>query len=146
MHKHTTLHLMTFRSYRVLALFLLVSIGRLAAGAQEPLTLRRAINEALGQSPEAAIARAGNLDARSAARMARTQLLPQLGFTEDISRGDDPVYVFGSKLRQHQFTLADFELNALNRPQPIGNFSTRLSGQWLAFDSFKTQKEIHRAD
>jgi outer membrane protein TolC len=121
-------------------------MGRLSAGAQEPLTLREAINEALGQSPEAAIARAGNLDARSAACLARTQLLPQLGFTEDISRGDDPVYVFGSKLRQHQFTLADFELNALNRPQPIGNFSTRFSGSWLAFDSFKTQKEIHRAD
>jgi outer membrane protein TolC len=78
--------------------------------------------------------------------MARTALLPQLGFTEDISRGDDPVYVFGSKLRQHQFTQADFDVNALNRPQPIGNFSTRFSGSWMAFDSFKTQKEIHRAD
>jgi outer membrane protein TolC len=137
---------MIFRSYRALALFLLVSMGTLAAGAQEPLTLRQAIGEALGQSPEAAIARAGNLDAKLAANMARTQLLPQLGFTEDISRGDDPVYVFGSKLRQHQFTLAEFELNALNQPQPIGNFSTRFSGQWLAFDSLKTQKEIHRAD
>jgi len=31
-------------------------------------------------------------------------------------------------------------------PSAIGNFSTRFSGQWLAFDSFKTQKEIHRAD
>jgi outer membrane protein TolC len=118
----------------------------LAAAAQEPLTLRQAINEALGQSPEAAIARAGKLDAKLAASMARTQLLPQLGFTEDISRGDDPVYVFGSKLRQHRFTLADFAVNALNEPQPTGNFSTRFSGQWMAFDSFKTQKEIHRAD
>ncbi len=137
---------MSSRLYRSLGLFLLFSMGRLAAGAQEPLTLRQAIQSALGQSPEAAIARAGNLDAKSAASMARTQLLPQLGFTEDISRGDDPVYVFGSKLRQHQFTLADFDVNALNRPQPIGNFSTRFSGTWMAFDSFKTQKEIHRAD
>ncbi len=137
---------MSSRLYRSLGLFLLLSMGRLAAGAQEPLTLRQAINEALGQSPEAAIARAGNLDAKSAASLARTQLLPQLGFTEDISRGNDPVYVFGAKLRQHQFTLADFDVNALNRPQPIGNFSTRFSGSWMAFDSFKTQKEIHRAD
>jgi outer membrane protein TolC len=121
-------------------------MGRLAAGAQEPLTLRQAINEALGQSPEAAIARAGNLDAKWAAGMARTQLLPQLGFTEDISRGNDPVYAFGTRLRQRQFTQADFALNALNFPQPIGNFSTRFSGQWVAFDSFKTEKEIHRAD
>jgi outer membrane protein TolC len=78
--------------------------------------------------------------------MARTALLPQLNFTEDISRGDDPVYAFGSRLRQRQFTQADFSLNALNRPQPIGNFSTRLSGSWIAFDSFKTQREIRRAD
>ena len=137
---------MTFRSYRVLGLFLLFSMRRLAAGAQEPLTLRQAISEALGQSPEAAIARAGNLEAKSAASMARTQLLPQLSFTEDISRGDDPVYAFGTRLRQRQFTQADFALNALNLPQPIGNFSTRFSGSWMAFDSFKTQKEIHRAD
>ena len=137
---------MSYRLYRSLCLLLLFSIGGLAAGAQEPLTLRQAINQALGQSPEAAIAHAGNQDAKAGAAMARTALLPQLGFTEDISRGDDPVYVFGSKLRQHQFTQADFDVNALNRPQPIGNFSTRFSGSWMAFDSFKTQKEIHRAD
>ena len=55
---------MSLRLYRSLGLFLLFSMGGLAAGAQEPLTLRQAINQALGQSPEAAIARAGNLDAK----------------------------------------------------------------------------------
>jgi outer membrane protein TolC len=137
---------MISRLCQYLSLFLLFSMGTLAVGAQEPLTLRQAINQALGQSPEAAIARAGNLDARASATLARTALFPQLTFTEDISRGNDPVYVFGTRLRQRQFTQADFALNALNFPQPIGNFSTRFSGQWLAFDSFKTQKEIHRAD
>ena len=78
--------------------------------------------------------------------MARTRLLPQLNFTEDISRGNDPVYAFGTRLRQRQFTQADFALNALNLPQPIGNFSTRFSGTWTAFDSFKTQREIRSAD
>ena len=86
------------------------------------------------------------MEAKRPGRMARTALLPQLDFTEDISRGNDPVYAFGTRLRQRQFTQADFALNALNLPQPIGNFSTRFSGQWMAFDSFKTQKEIHRAD
>ena len=137
---------MSSRLNRALILVLLFFVGGLAAGAQEPLTLRQAINEAMGQNPEAAIARADSQEAKSAADMARTQLLPQLGFTEDISRGNDPVYAFGTRLRQRQFTQADFALNALNFPQPIGNFSTRFSGQWVAFDSFKTQKEIHRAD
>ncbi|MGD0832291.1 MAG: TolC family protein [Terracidiphilus sp.] len=114
--------------------------------AQDRLTLRQAIDEALRQSPQAAIARADLSDARAAAEMARTQLLPQLSFTEDISRGNDPVYAFGTRLRQRQFTQADFALNALNSPQPIGNFSTRFFGSWTAFDSFKTQREIRRAD
>ena len=92
---------MNSRIYQSLGLFLLLCMGPLAAAAQEQLTLRQAIDQALGQSPEAAIARAGNQDAKAGAAMARTALLPQLGFTEDISRGDDPVYVFGSKLRQH---------------------------------------------
>jgi outer membrane protein TolC len=121
-------------------------MGGMVVTAQDSLTLRQAINQALGQNPEAAIARADNQEAKSAATMARTQLLPQLNFTEDISRGDDPVYAFGTRLRQRQFTQADFALNALNLPQPIGNFSTRFSGSWMAFDSLKTQKEIHRAD
>ena len=63
---------MSSRLHRSLGLFLLFSMGGLAAGAQEPLTLRQAINEALGKSPEAAIARAGSLDAIAAATMART--------------------------------------------------------------------------
>jgi len=130
---------------RSLGLFLLLSMGRWAAGAQEPLSLRQAIDAALGQNPAAALARAGIMDATATVGRTRTLLLPQLGFTEDISRGDDPVYAFGTRLRQRQFTQADFALNALNSPQPIGNFSTRIAGQWLAFDSFKTQKEIRRA-
>ncbi len=137
---------MSLRLYLSLGFFLLFQMGRWAAGAQEPLTLRQAINQALGQNPEAKIARASNMEAQAGASQARTMLLPQLNFTEDISRGNDPVYVFGTRLRQRQFTQADFALDSLNFPPPVGNFSTRFSGQWVAFDSFKTQKEIHRAD
>lgn len=115
-------------------------------GGQEPLTLRQAVQQALGQSPEVKSAQAGSLEAKANSALARTQLLPQISFTEDMSRGNDPVYVFGSKLRQQRFTMADFDLNALNRPTPIGNFSSRLGGSWMAFDSFKTQKMIRSAD
>ncbi len=92
------------------------------------------------------MAQAGEKEATAGASLSRTPLLPQLNFTEDISRGNDPVYVFGTKLRQRQFTQADFALNALNRPLPIGDFVSRFSGQWLAFDSFKTQRTIRSAD
>ena len=137
---------MISRVYQALGLTLLLCMGGFATAAQEPLTLRQAIDQALGQNPASAMANAGGQQARSAATMARTQLLPRLNFTEDISRGDDPVYAFGTRLRQRQFTQDDFALNDLNRPQPIGNFATRFSGSWTAFDSFKTQREIRRAD
>ena len=79
------------------------------AGAQTAqLTLRQAIDRALGQNPEAAVAGADKKAADASARLARTYLLPQLGFTEEISRGDDPVYAFGMRLRQRQFTQANF--------------------------------------
>jgi len=137
---------MESRLFRALGLSLLICTGGMIAKAQGALSLRQAINLALSQSPRSAMARADKLDATTADAIARARLMPQLQFTEDISRGSDPVYAFGTRLRQRQFTQADFALNALNDPRPIGNFSTRFSGQWMAFDSFKTQREIHRAD
>ena len=127
-------------------LVLLCAMTGLSTPAQEPLTLHQAIQRALSASPAAKLAGADSQEAKADASLARTQLFPQLGFTEDISRGDDPVYDFGSKLRQQAFSQADFAVNALNRPQPIGDFASRFSGSWMAFDSFRTQKAIHRAD
>lgn len=128
-------------------LALLFCLGSPGARAQAPqLTLRQAIDRALGQNPETTAAQAGEQAASAQARLARTALLPQLNFTEDISRGNDPVYAFGTRLRQRQFSQADFAINSLNRPTPIGNFASRVSGQWMAFDFFRTQKQIHGAD
>ena len=71
--------------------------------------------------------------------------MPHLSFSETVTRGDDPVYVFGSKLRQQRFTAADFALNKLNTPLPIGNFTTRFGGSWNLFDSFATWHGVSRA-
>jgi outer membrane protein len=114
--------------------------------AQEPLTLRHAIQIALKQSPDVDVARAEVEEAKASASVDRTQYLPQVGFTEDITRGSDPVYAFGTRLRQQHFTQADFAVDALNKPEPIGNFATRISGGWLLFDSFRTQRSVQGAD
>ncbi|HEX8924658.1 MAG TPA: TolC family protein [Terriglobales bacterium] len=114
--------------------------------AQERLTLRQAIQQALKLNPDADSARAGVQEAKAGAALARTQYLPQVSFTEDMSRGNDPVYAFGTRLRQQRFTQADFALNVLNKPDAIGNFSTRISGGWLVFDSLRTQKSIRGAE
>lgn len=111
----------------------------------QTLTLRDAIDRALGQNPQAAVAKADLNAAAAGASLARTALLPQFNFTEDISRGNDPVYVFGTKLRQQRFTQYDFSINSLNRPTPVGDFSTRFGGQWQLFDGWATERRLHAA-
>lgn len=119
---------------RLLLLFLLATPAALFA-VEPRITLEQAVTTALERNP---VRKAALLDRRAAAegiKEARAALLPQLTLTESYLRGNDPVFVFGGKLRQQRFGAPDFGLNALNRPTPFGNFGTRLSGGWQVFDS-----------
>jgi outer membrane protein TolC len=71
--------------------------------------------------------------------------MPRVTFSESATRGNDPVYVFGSRLRQQRFTADDFSLNKLNTPLPFGNFSTRFGGTWNLFDSGASWHGVTRA-
>jgi outer membrane protein len=71
--------------------------------------------------------------------------MPRISFSEQVTRGNDPVYVFGSTLRQQRFTTDDFSLNKLNTPLPYGNFTTHFGGNWNLFDSFASWRGINRA-
>lgn len=119
-----------------------------AVGAQTtaPINLSEAIGRALQKNPGHEMALADVASARISTRSARISLLPALSFSEAATRGNDPVYVFGAKLRQQIFTQNDFALDSLNRPPPLNNFTTRFAGNWTAFDSLHTQFEIRRAD
>lgn len=111
----------------------------------QTLTLREAIDRALGRNPQIAAARADAAAADAGISSARTALLPQFSFSEDLSRGNDPVYVFGTKLRQQRFAQADFSLDSLNRPTPVGNFATQFGGQWKLFDGWATEQRLRAA-
>jgi outer membrane protein TolC len=110
-----------------------------------PLTLKQAVDIALEKNPLRKAAIADTKAASAGVQEARSYLLPHLTFSETGTRGNDPVYVFGSKLRQERFTTADFALNRLNNPLPFGNFSTRFGGQWNLFDSFASWRGMNRA-
>lgn len=116
-----------------------------AFGQQTSLTLHDAIDRALGQNPQVAVAEADARNAGAGVSLARAALWPRLTAAEDLSRGNDPVYVFGTKLRQQRFAISDFGIDSLNRPTPLGNFATRLSGQWTLFNGFSTQRQIRGA-
>ena len=127
-------------------LILLAALLAAPLTAQQPkLTLQQAVAAALQHNPDLQMAAADVAASEAGFRLSRTPLLPQIGFSENVTRGDDPVYVFGTKLRQHDFQNSDFSLGSLNTPAPRSEFSTGFSGRWLAFDSLHTHFEIKRA-
>src|SRR5215470_8845617 len=133
-----------------MAVLLTLCVPLVVTSAQEPqhassLTLQQAVTIALEKNPQRKAALAGTKAAAADIREARSFLLPHVTFSETATRGNDPVYVFGSRLRQQRFTSADFALNSLNTPLPFGNFATRFGGTWNLFDSFASWRGINRA-
>lgn len=113
--------------------------------AQTPLTLPQAVSMALEKNPLHKAALAETRISTAAIRQAKSPLLPRITFSESAERGNDPVFVFGSHLRQQNFTLANFALNQLNTPTPVSNFSSRFSGQWNLFDGLQSWYAVTRA-
>lgn len=142
------LHPTLFRAIRLSALGVL-SLSVFAASQQamepSPLTLQHAVTIALEKNPLRKAALADAKAASAGIQEARSFLMPHITFAETGTRGDDPVYVFGSKLRQQRFTTNDFSLSQLNTPLPYGNFSTRFGGTWNLFDSFASWHQVSRA-
>ena len=116
-----------------------------AEPSASPLSIQQAANIALEKNPLRKAALADTKAASAGIQEARSLLMPHISFSEQAMRGDDPVYVFGSKLRQQRFTTNDFSLNMLNTPPPYGNFTTRFGGAWNLFDSFASWHGINRA-
>lgn len=112
----------------------------------EPLSLRQAVAIGLERNPQHKAALAEAHVARADAKEARSFLWPRITFSETATRSNDPVYVFGTRLRQSRFTAADFALNRLNNPTPIGNFATRFAGEWNVFNSFLTTFNLRKAN
>jgi outer membrane protein TolC len=130
---------------RHLAIGLIFVAVALAQSSPAPLALHDAATIALEKNPLRKAALANTKAASAGVREAQSFLMPHVTFSEQATRGNDPVYVFGSRLRQQRFTSDDFALNKLNTPSPIGNFTTRFGGTWNLFDSFASWRGIDRA-
>lgn len=110
-----------------------------------PLSLQQAASIAMEKNPLRKAALAETKATSAGVQEARSFLVPHVTFSEAATRGNDPVYVFGSKLRQQRFTTNDFFLNKLNTPLPLGNFATRFGGTWALFDSLASWHGVSRA-
>jgi outer membrane protein TolC len=108
--------------------------GALAAAAQTPLTLKDAVKQALGRHPSLEAADARIQAAESRIGQARSGYLPRVQYMENLMRGNNPVYVFGSLLTQRQFTAANFDIARLNRPDALNNFQSMVTAEQLIYD------------
>ncbi|HTQ61839.1 MAG TPA: TolC family protein [Candidatus Solibacter sp.] len=138
--------LATFAIATLLALGAPVLVRAQQASESTRLTLQQAVSIALEKNPAHKAAMAETKAASANVKEAQSSLLPHVTIAEEATRGNDPVYVFGSKLRQQRFATPDFELNILNTPAPFGNFATRVGGSWTLFDSFASWRGINRAE
>ncbi|MBZ5508854.1 MAG: TolC family protein [Acidobacteriia bacterium] len=130
----------------LLAWMVALGLGAPAVAQQEePLSLQQAVAIALERNPQHKAAMAETRVAKADVKEAQSFFFPRITFSEAATRSNDPVYVFGTRLRQSRFTAADFALNQLNNPKPIGNFATRFGAQWNVFDSFSTTFNTRRA-
>src|SRR5262252_9036560 len=102
------------------------SLMMAAAGsfAQAPIDLPQAVAIALEKNPERKMALADTRIARAQLSLAQSTFFPRVSFTETATTGNDPVYVFGTRLREGRFTQADFSLSNINPPDSFSNFSS----------------------
>jgi outer membrane protein len=136
-----------FAGYALMIFAVVLFVPGLVSAQQQPtpLSLEQAVKIALEKNPQRKAALADTSAAAADVSEARSFLLPHATFSETVTRGNDPVYVFGSRLRQQRFASADFALNSLNTPLPIGNFATQFGGTWNLFDSLASWRGVVRA-
>ncbi|HSG46660.1 MAG TPA: TolC family protein [Longimicrobiales bacterium] len=95
-----------------------------------PLTLQEAVTAALDGNRGLAAAEARADAAALGARAGEGFLFPNVQATAGAMRTNDPVGVFGTKLRQRRFAAEDFDVGALNDPDAVTDWTAGIGAQW----------------
>jgi outer membrane protein TolC len=111
-----------------------------------PLTLRDAVRIALDQHPAVEAAQSRTRAAGFRIDAARSGSLPKVNYQESWARSDNPVFVFGSLLGQHQFTAANFDVYKLNRPDFLNNFQSLVTVDQNVWDWGATKALVRSAE
>jgi outer membrane protein TolC len=112
----------------VFGLSIVVSALSSIAVAQDiilPMTLEEALNQAQQTGFENQISSKEVEAAKAQITQSNAAFLPQVFFEETAVSTNDPIGVFGIKLRQGIITNADFNPDLLNNPDAEGNFTTK---------------------
>lgn len=109
------------------------SVGPASAQpAERPIALDEAVAEALRRNVEFGIAELERIGAEAGADRASAFLWPELTVSSGVVRSIDPVFAFGTKLRQGVFGEADLAIDPLNDPDPISDWTAGVDVRWNA--------------
>lgn len=112
-----------------------------AAAAQEtPLTIRDAVELAMKKSHTIEGSQAETDSQKAKVAEAASGRLPKVNYTESWTRSNNPVFVFSSLLTQRQFTEQNFAIGALNRPDFMNNFQSRVVAEQSVYDAGQTHR------
>ncbi|HEX6641056.1 MAG TPA: TolC family protein [Thermoanaerobaculia bacterium] len=127
------------------ALAILVAALVASSAAAQSVTLRDAVDEALARNPAIAAADARQRSARAGEAEARAARYPRLDLTEAVTRGNNPVFVFGTLLEQGQFAARHFDPAFLNAPDALTNYRIAATARFALFDGLRTATAIRQA-
>jgi outer membrane protein TolC len=111
-------------------LLMVISLTPALLKAQDvPLTLNDALDAAMKNSNEIAIASLDEEIARAKYQQSKAVFLPQIKLSYTALTTNNPLNAFGFKLQQQSITAADFNPELLNSPDAAQNFMTKAEWQ-----------------
>jgi outer membrane protein len=110
--------------------------------AAQSLTLREVADEALSRNPAIAAADAQRQAAVAREAEARAARLPRIEAGESATRGNNPVFVFGSLLEEGKFGPRNFDPAFLNAPPALTNYRSSVTARFAIFDRLRTTTAV----
>ncbi|HVO32323.1 MAG TPA: TolC family protein, partial [Elusimicrobiota bacterium] len=131
---------------RVRRLSALLSVLAAPAFAADPAGLAATVQAVLRHDAGLQAAEAQLRQAQSARDEARAARYPSLSARGQLTRGDQPVYVFGSLLEQGRFGPQDFAIDSLNHPGDLTNIQSALDLAVPLFTGFELSASVKRRE
>lgn len=109
------------------------------------INLEEAVEKVLESNPQTKMTEKGIKLAELKIDEAKLSKKPFVQFSSSITGGNNPVFVFGSRLEQGRFTATNFAIDALNDPAPLVNFRSQVSAQKSLYDQRQMTSRITQA-
>lgn len=111
-----------------------------------PLSLSDAVRLSLTRNPAILEARAQLDIAAERIVQARAGFMPQIDTSGVYNRTNNPAQGFAAKLNQGVFSQSDFDVDRLNNPDPVDNYTGRVTAVWPLYDSGQTWHGVQQAE